>query len=246
VGNGNLRIYHILPPDLNRLLTNRSSLFFVQFLTFAVIINAMALTGIHELVQRARNGNAQAWAELQSLVKPFLLARAQKMLGTGWSERSVSDLLQETCIRAWQHLPKFRGGNDDDETGARLRSWLKKIMRNVKLNHDRADKARRPRQGERMLRIATAESDSTGNGAVDPPANISTPSTNLRREEQRDRIARALSRLSEVARKIVEMHLFKKRSFAEVGRRLHLDESTVRYHFHRSVERLGQHLKDLQ
>jgi RNA polymerase sigma-70 factor, ECF subfamily len=209
-------------------------------------MGGMEWTGVHALVQRARLGDREAMAELFKLAQPYLLGLAQKLLGPGWPHKSVSDLTQETWVRAWQGLPSFHGANNDVDTGALLRAWLARTMKNVRLNEARFDAAqcRRPPAGTKAL-DAGAAGDSTTIGG-DPPACDASPSENARRNERQDLIQQAMHELSEADAEIVRLRFFEGLSFAEIGQRLGRDESTVRYHVQRVLEQLGRQLKDLQ
>jgi RNA polymerase sigma-70 factor (TIGR02960 family) len=86
------------------------------------------------LVERARNGDEQAFREL--IIDPYrreLLAHCYRMLG---SLTEAEDMLQETLLSAWRGLPRFEGRSS-------LRSWLYRIATNTCLNAIRST-ARRP------------------------------------------------------------------------------------------------------
>jgi RNA polymerase sigma factor (sigma-70 family) len=165
---------------------------------------------------------------LVALARPFLLRQAQKLIGPGWPEKSVSDLTQLTWMRAWEKIATFQGGDDDANTGALFRAWLGAILTNVWRNE-----ARRPRPPA---------------GLADVPAADPTPSAHARQGEQRAALQRALDRLPEGAREIVRLRFFaqEKLSFAEIGERLGCDESTVRYHLNRVLKDLADELRGLR
>jgi RNA polymerase sigma factor (sigma-70 family) len=207
----------------------------------------MEWPGVHELVRQAKGGDKGALEQLYALVQPYLLRLAEQTLGPDWPHKSVSDLTQETWLRAWQGIGGFRGGADDTQTAALLRAWLKRTLRNVCHNDRRFDAARRRRAPGRPLRVdAAGLYDSRGEG-VDPPARDATPSANARTAEQQSLIRQALARLPNPAdRELVRLRVFEGLLFQEIGARLGCDESTVRYRFQRALQHLGRDLKGLQ
>jgi RNA polymerase sigma-70 factor (TIGR02960 family) len=87
------------------------------------------------LVERARNGDEQAFREL--IIDPYrreLLAHCYRMLG---SLTEAEDMLQETLLSAWRGLPRFEGRSS-------LRSWLYRIATNTCLNAIRSTARRAP------------------------------------------------------------------------------------------------------
>jgi RNA polymerase sigma-70 factor (TIGR02960 family) len=87
------------------------------------------------VLERARNGDAQAFQEL--IIDPYrreLLAHCYRMLG---SLTEAEDMLQETLLSAWRGLPRFEGRSS-------LRSWLYRIATNTCLNAIRSTARRVP------------------------------------------------------------------------------------------------------
>jgi DNA-directed RNA polymerase specialized sigma24 family protein len=103
----------------------------------------MSWQGIHQMIVRAESGDNDAWQSLHDRVRPYLLKEAQRRLGPGWSQQSVSDLTQDTWQRAWTKIASFRGGEDDDQTAAFFRAWLRLTMKRVHSNQIRAQRAHR-------------------------------------------------------------------------------------------------------
>jgi RNA polymerase sigma factor (sigma-70 family) len=197
----------------------------------------MEWPGVHQLVQLAKTGDRDAMGRLYVLVQPYLLRLAERALGPSWPHKSVSDLTQETWTRALLGLDTFRGGQDDAQTGALLRAWLGRTLKNVRHNDQRFDDAQRRKRPAGTLRV--------GDG-VDPPGRDETPSLDARLREQRHLVQQALDRLSDPAdRDLVRLRVFEGMQFTEIARRLGCDESTVRYRFQRALKQLGQELKGL-
>ncbi len=90
-------------------------------------------TMIDELLERARAGDEQAFAELTAPYRRELQFHCYRMLG---SLQDAEDMLQETLLAAWRALAGFEGR-------ASLRGWLYRIATNRCLNAMR-DTRRRP------------------------------------------------------------------------------------------------------
>lgn len=208
----------------------------------------MDSTGIHALVERARSGDEDAWRDLHARLQPMLYRMAQRALGPDWPEQSVSDLMQETWLRATKGIQGFRGGSTDDETAALFRAWLSRLVKNERSNEKRAANAQRRKRpaGMQALRINGGE-DSWMPGGADPPAHASTPSLNLRQEERRQAIQRALEILADPKdREVIQLRFFEELSLAQIAKRLGMTYDDARGRFHRSLRLLEPRLRDLE
>jgi RNA polymerase sigma-70 factor (ECF subfamily) len=83
-----------------------------------------------ELIRRAQKGDKFAFEQLVQGHAPRLYTLAVRMLG---SRADADDALQETLIRAWTALPRFRGQ-------AQLSTWLYRIALNA--IHDQQSRTR--------------------------------------------------------------------------------------------------------
>jgi RNA polymerase sigma-70 factor, ECF subfamily len=89
-----------------------------------------------DLFKRARAGDMDAFAEVFESVRPSLYAVAYRLVGPD----DVDDVVMETYLKAWQALPRFRGG-------ASLKTWLYRIAHNCGVDIVR----RRARKKEQAL-----------------------------------------------------------------------------------------------
>lgn len=104
------------------------------------------------LVDRARAGDADAFLALVRRHEPELRGLVARMLG---EPDRVPDVLQETFLRAFRALPKFRGD-------ASLGTWLYRIAYNICL-----DELRRPR-----LRLVPLEDAELAAAPADTAATV--------------------------------------------------------------------------
>ncbi len=75
----------------------------------SVILPGMLWDGVHALVQRAKSGEREAVDALYRLTLPYLCRLAQKLMGPGWPDKSVSDLIQQSWLRPGKGFRAFRG-----------------------------------------------------------------------------------------------------------------------------------------
>lgn len=84
------------------------------------------------LVQRAKDGDTEAFGELFTKNSPWVYARLRRMLGPG---PEIEDLVQEVFIRAYRSLPTFRGQS-------RFEAWLRRICARVAYDEIRSGRRR--------------------------------------------------------------------------------------------------------
>jgi RNA polymerase sigma-70 factor, ECF subfamily len=99
------------PPYISALISD------VQTETDEIEVNA---PDVHRSVERAKEGDREAFGDLYRLYQPpvFRLARAHLREG-------AEDAVAETFLRAWKALPRYR------DTGAPFLAWLYGIARHV-------------------------------------------------------------------------------------------------------------------
>jgi RNA polymerase sigma factor (sigma-70 family) len=204
----------------------------------------MLWDGVHALVIQAKAGDARAWEQLVARTRPHLLSVVLRLLDPAAPWQSVSDLLQETWLRAWQGLADFRGGSNDAETGALLRSWLTRTLKRTYSNGQRyANAGRRKAPGLRSLSESAAD-DAT---PPEPVADEPQPSTVVRLSEARRQVGEALARLNDATdREIIRLCFFDDLSLKQAAERLTLPYPEARQRYHQSLKRLGEMLKGWQ
>ena len=208
----------------------------------------MQWDGVHDLIDRAKERDAGAWHALHVMAQPFLLGLARQVLGANWMEQSVENLLQDTWTRAFSNLSNFRGGENDAQTGAMFRAWLKQIMRNVHGNNRRYYERNNHAQPAKMHRPdARAPSDSqSDNGWGNISAGMMTASAELQLQERAALVRQAIDGLTESDRELVRLRYFEELTYGQIAARLDINEDTLRSRLTRILESLGGKLQSLE
>src|SRR5262245_59360792 len=78
----------------------------------------------HDLLERARRGDAEAMGQLLERYQPYLYLLAQRRLSPRIRTRvDPSDIVQQTLFEMQRDLPAFRGGAEEE-----LLAWLRRIL----------------------------------------------------------------------------------------------------------------------
>ena len=156
-----------------------------------------------ELLDRARAGDPEAFRELhdrcRAQVRGYLLTRVS-------DPTTVDDLLQQTFLAAWLALPRY------ESRGVPLEAWLKRIAHNKAADYYRR---RRP-----LVPLDTVDLS----GLAEPRG----VEEHALRRERTDVLRRALRRLPEAQRRVVELRFLGERSSIEVGEIMRCNPVTVR------------------
>lgn len=176
-----------------------------------------------ELLERARDGDCDAFRQIyersQSQIRGYLLARVG-------DPTTVDDLMQQTFLAAWLALPRY------EARGVPIEAWLKRIAHNKAADHYRR---RRP----------SVPLDTIDLSGLAEPRGVEEHA--LRRERV-DTLRRALRRLPEAQRRVVELRFLGERSSIEVGEIMRCNPVTVRgiqFRALRSLRRSLEAIPDL-
>ena len=132
---------------------------------------------------------------------------------------SADDIVQETFIRAWRHLPQLSA---DDRP---IRPWLFRVARNLLIDANRAARAR----------PVTVPEQPGGEAGTD---------SGLEEILDRQLVAGALQRLSPVHRAVLVETFYRGGTTAAVARQLGIPHGTARSRLHYALQALRQQLQD--
>jgi RNA polymerase sigma factor (sigma-70 family) len=200
----------------------------------------MMSDGFHDLIVRARGGDREAMDQVLSILRPQLESLARLYADPSRPAQSTADLLQECCVRAWQKIGSFEGGEDDGETFAMFRAWMGQIVRRLGMNahRDRSAGGRIPPSKVRPLNPAGEENPA--------PASTRTPSAYVGAGERAQRIREALDELPDaLAADIVRMRFFDGLTIPQISERIGLSPVRVRERHRSAMRRLRRELAEL-
>ena len=175
--------------------------------------------GDAELVEAARGGDRRAYGALVEKHQRLVFAVVSRLVRPAGLGEEVEDLAQEAFLRAFRGLDRF-----DPNGTATFRTWLLKVATNLAL-----DRLKR-RRTEPPLRLVPDQPF---------PADRPTALAQLR-----DRIERAVGRLSDEHRAVFIMREIHDLSYAEIGEVLGLTSSGARVRMFRAREALGHELAE--
>ncbi|MEM7151983.1 MAG: sigma-70 family RNA polymerase sigma factor [Myxococcota bacterium] len=178
---------------------------------------------VHDLVlERAQRGDAAACRALVSRHQRRVLGQLRTMLAPVGRAQLAEDLAQETFLRAFRALPRFRG-----DGRASLATWLVTIATRVALNELR----RRPPRLECLDTVS--ESMRTAEAAV------------AERHASAQAIERAVADLSPAYRGAFLLRELHGLDYAEIADVLEIDVGTVKSRLSRARSRLREALAEV-
>jgi RNA polymerase sigma-70 factor, ECF subfamily len=148
-----------------------------------------------------------------------------------WGKLDPSDVVQVTLLEAYQARDRFAG----TEPG-QLAAWLRRILLRNLANAVR-DLGRLKRDAAREVPLDVLGESSARLDAW-LAAEQESPGAALARQEEADRLARALLRLPEPQREAVTLRQLQGLSLAEVARRLGRTPAAVAGLLHRGLKQL--------
>src|SRR5512144_2277375 len=177
----------------------------------------------HQLVQRARKGDQEAFAGLVTEHQRYVYNLALRVLK---NEEEALDLTQETFVRAWTALPNFKGQSQ-------FRTWLYRITTN--LCYNRLPNLRRSLNdlGEDVLEEI-------------PESTVHQPAHELEAGETRTHLYQAIDELDSHYKLLITLRYQHELSYEEIASTLNLPLGTVKTGIFRAKEQLRKSLAQLE
>jgi RNA polymerase sigma-70 factor (ECF subfamily) len=179
-------------------------------------------TELESLVAAARDGDREAFDELvrRTFVDAYTLA-----LRLTANEEDARDVVQETYLRAWKGLDRFRGDSQ-------FSTWLYRITANTAYTHLQ----RRKRHRTEALEGLTADPVETRIEAQ--------PEAAAEQDAMLDRLAHAVDRLPPKLRVLVVLKDVYELSHEEIADELGISVTAAKVRLHRGRKRLRELLDD--
>jgi RNA polymerase sigma-70 factor (ECF subfamily) len=179
------------------------------------------------LVRRIRDGETELFAELVDRYKRGI---ANFIGASVRSSADVSDLSQETFLRAYAHLGTF-----NPQLG-RFSTWIYQIARNVVRTH----------LGKSLRRPLTQElpEDQTLENALPDPAEESDPAGGILRREAERELREALAELPERTRTVLALRYFDNMEYHTIASTLGLSLGNVKTLIHRGKIALAKKMQE--
>jgi RNA polymerase sigma factor (sigma-70 family) len=181
------------------------------------------------LIQQALAGDQCAFDCLVSRYHRLLASYIQDLLK---DNEQVSDVLQQVFLQLFLSLPILL-------TNVALKAWLIQVTRNRCLDELRRRRRQATMPFSTLAREYGEEVQSLVEAIPDPEP---LPEEVAERIDLHRSLQQAISSLPGQFRSIVLLHCFNQLTFAEIGRALHMPQSTVKTYFYRSLPHLRRAL----
>lgn len=167
------------------------------------------------LVERARNGDAEAFSAIYDDLAPRVLRFLCHQVA---SPDLAEELMQRTFVKIIEALPRFR-----PRSGVPFRAWVFRVARNVCIDEHR-----------------TAHPAIDFDAIPDRPSEAPGPEQALEAALRRAELLGALERLPADQHDVIVYRFFAGLSPSEVAPLVHKSEGAVRVTQHRALRRLRQ------
>ena len=182
-----------------------------------------------ELVQRARQGDREAFRELVERYQRKIAALALGMLR---NREDALDIVQETFTKAYQGLDRFKGD-------AAFYTWVYRIAYNLCVDHQRRS-AKQP-----QVSLDADEPGSGPAGAVPDGPRPDEPFERARDAEIGRRLDQAIRELTPDHRAVILLRELEGLSYEEISQVLECPKGTVMSRLHYARRQLQARLRGL-
>jgi RNA polymerase sigma-70 factor (ECF subfamily) len=184
-----------------------------------------------DLVRRCQAGDTEAFDELVTRYRTRVFGMIYNMIH---SEQDAWDLAQESFVKAWKSIKRFRGHSS-------FYTWMYRIVMNVTIDWTR----------KKQIKAGGAEfDDAIKLNQIDPasktaPKPDALPYETMERSEIRARIDRAIAQLSPEHRAVILMKEVEEMQYHEIAEALGCSIGTVMSRLFYARKKLQNLLRDV-
>jgi RNA polymerase sigma-70 factor (ECF subfamily) len=186
--------------------------------------------GEAELIARCREGDVAAW-DLLFDEHYAATARFVFQLGHDLTREDVEEICQEAFLSVIRNFDAFHGRS-------RFQTWLFRIAANKA--RDYRDKQQAAKRGGGQVPLSLQAEDPETGLSLDPPGNGPAPDVALLTSEQNCLVHKALDKLGEPCREIIELRYFGDLSYDEISQSLDLNPKTVSSRLSKCLDQLEE------
>ncbi len=176
------------------------------------------------LIERAQKGDTDAFHQLVERSKITTYRLAYDLTG---NRHDAEDISQESYIRAFRGLARFRGD-------AKWSSWMHRITVNIFLDHKRAAK-QHTEYNDELESVETVNPNQHHTAAPNPEQSAEAGMI-------QEHIDRALGCLSPQERSVFVLRHYNDRPLKDISAALDIAEGTVKVHLFRAIRKLQKAL----
>jgi RNA polymerase sigma-70 factor (ECF subfamily) len=192
----------------------------------------------------AKQGDENARGELLNTFRPYLNVIAQRMLDDRIQGRlDFSDVVQATFLEASRDFHSFRG-----ETVESFLAWLRNILKNNISTAHQEHLATQKRSARREVSIASPAGDNGSEVQLANmlPAETSTPSQRLMRDEAAVVLANCMEQIPDTQRDAIRMRYLEGMSLKEISQKMDKSEMAVAGLLKRGLQGLRDEMRAIQ
>ena len=166
------------------------------------------------LIRRSQQRDKEAFCTLMERYRNMLFGTAYLMMR---DRGQAEDIVQETLIQTWKHLPSFR-------LQSNIKTWLIRIVLNE------------VKQQFRKKAVQTVVLEQSAEIAND----FGKPETDMILDENRLRLKRTVEMLSQEHREVVVLRYFSELTVPEIAAAIGQREGTVKSRLNRALNHLNE------
>jgi RNA polymerase sigma-70 factor (ECF subfamily) len=192
----------------------------------------------------AKQGDENARGELLNTFRPYLNVIAQRMLDDRIQGRmDFSDVVQATFLEASRDFHSFRG-----DTVESFLAWLRNILRNNISTAHQEHLATQKRSARREVSMASPAGDNGSEVQLANmlPAETSTPSQRLMRDEAAVVLANCMEQIPDTQRDAIRMRYLEGMSLKEISQKMDKSEMAVAGLLKRGLQGLRDEMRAIQ